>query len=70
VNRPLADLVDQWEKAAAQVAAAFSRDPRTLALGAAALRTHLAWRRAFDATLEALWAPFSEPPADDGAENK
>ena len=67
MNRPLAELVDQVEKAAAQMAAAFVRDPRTLAWGATCLRTHLAWRRAFDATLDAMWAPFHDPSLDAGA---
>jgi hypothetical protein len=47
-----------WEGAAADLAAAFVRDPRTLAFGATMLRAHLAWRRAGEALADAIWAPF------------
>jgi hypothetical protein len=52
----------QWERAAADWAAAWVRDPRTLEFGAALMRTHLAWRRACDAIQDALWSsiPASE----------
>jgi hypothetical protein len=56
---PFEQLISQWEGAAADWAAAFVRDPRTLELGAAMLRTQLAWRRALDAVLDAAWAPYA-----------
>jgi hypothetical protein len=64
---PFEQLVEQWEGAAAEWAAAFVRDPRTLELGAASLRTQLAWRRAFDAMLDAAWAPFAGQDAGQDA---
>ncbi len=57
----------QWEKAAADWAAAWVRDPRTLEFGAAMMRTHLAWRRAGDALLDALWTPFQAPENHDAS---
>jgi hypothetical protein len=56
---PFGLLLEQWEGVAAEWAAALVRDPRVLELGAAALRTQLAWRRALDAALDAAWAPFA-----------
>ena len=57
--KPPFELFSGFEKTAAEWAETLARDPRTLALGAACLRTHLAWRRAFEATWEALWAPLA-----------
>ncbi len=47
-----------WERVAADAARAIVGDPRTLELGAAALRAHLAWRKAMNETLAASMAPW------------
>ncbi len=52
-------IVSAWERAAAKMAEAVVRDPRTLDLGARLLRSHLLWRKAFDTAWQAAWAPFS-----------
>ncbi len=45
-----------WERTAAQLAEAVVRDPRTLEFGAQLMRSHLLWKRAWDAAMDA-WAP-------------
>lgn len=51
-------LLAAWERTAAGLAESVVRNPRTLELGAGLLRSHLLWRRAFDAAAEAFWSPF------------
>ena len=46
-----------WEKSAASMADSASRHPKMLELGAGLMRAHLAWVRAFQASLE-VWSPL------------
>jgi hypothetical protein len=50
-------LFNAWEKSAAALSENAVRDPRVLQMGAALMRTHVAWVRALQATAEA-WAPL------------
>ncbi len=50
-------LFSAWEKSAASMADGASRHPKVLELGAGLMRAHLAWVRAFQASLEA-WTPL------------
>lgn len=50
---------EAWERAASEAARNMVADPRTLELGAAALKAHLLWRRSFNEAFAATWAPLA-----------
>ena len=56
---PVRRMLAAWERAAADVSGRLVRDPAVLKAGASALRAHLEWRRAWNATVGALLDPFA-----------